>query len=73
MQCSALEPRGYARHLLAVGEVDLQWRDRYVLTLDGVEVRALARRTMTTLPEARDVAASLAGRVAARSTASMTA
>jgi L-aspartate oxidase len=37
------------------------------------EVRALARRTMTTLPEARDVAASLAGRVAARSTASLTA
>ena len=37
------------------------------------EVRTLARRTMTTLPEARDVAASLAGRVAARSTASMTA
>src|SRR4029079_19203713 len=37
------------------------------------EIPALARRTMTTLAEARDVASSLAGRAPARSTEYMTA
>src|SRR6476620_9490037 len=40
---SSLEPCRHAAHLVAIGQVDLQRRDRHVVTLDGMKIRAFAR------------------------------
>src|SRR5512132_4548803 len=40
---STLEPRRHAGHLVAIGQVDLQRRDRDIVAANCVKVRAFAR------------------------------